>query len=133
MRRIFAAAGIFGTLGWCATPAWAAPGQSADSQHFFSIPGVHGINAWGNYQRSGRQVRVTVCVTDTAGDVYGGAAAAVAFGGHDHQSVAATTIGYRHAACRTMVSGDTSHLTAVAVSGYRNGTVRQRGRVITVY
>jgi hypothetical protein len=121
---------VSGTLLGIALPAAAASGGTV---HPFSIPGVYGIRAWGSYARMGAKVRVTVCVTDTARGVYGGAAAAVAFDSSHHQSIAAIVIGYRNSSCRTMLTSYTSNLSADALSGWRDGKVRQAGRSIQIY
>jgi hypothetical protein len=105
----------------------------ASTAQTFAIPGIHGISAWGTYARTGSRVRVTVCVMDIARDVYGGAAAGVAYQGGHHQTVSAVVVGYRHSACRTMTSRYTSHLAVDALSGWRDGKVRQVGRVKQVY
>lgn len=103
------------------------------SMHTFAIPGVYGITAWGHYDHVGSKVRITVCVKDTARDVYGGAAAGLAFDGSRHQAVTAVAVSYRHSACQTMTSRYTSHLVVDAVSGWPNGKVRQPGRVKQIY
>jgi hypothetical protein len=128
-RRITVAiaSGVMLALG--ALPAAAA----ANGPHTFSIPGVYGISAWGSYARLGTKVRVTVCVEGTSRGIYGGASAGVAYTSRHHQSVAAVTVGYRHIACQTMTSGYTAHLIVDAVSGYRNGKVRQAGRIRQIY
>jgi hypothetical protein len=114
--------------------AGALPAAAATSGvHSFSIPGVYGIGAWGSYQRVGARTRITVCVEDTARGVYGGAAAAVAYGGGRHQTVAAVVVGYRHMACQVMITSYTNHLIVDALSGWRNGRVRQAGRPRQIY
>jgi hypothetical protein len=113
---------------------WALPASAATrGPHTFSIPGVHGIGAWGSYQHVGLKVRVTVCVRDLAPGVYGGAAAAVATQGGRRQTIAAVVVGYQHTACRTMTSAYTSHLAVDALSGYRDGKVRQVGHIRQIY
>ncbi len=137
MRRTLAAIAAAAALLSSPVPAaWSvtrAPVSMSSTAHNFGIPGVYGITAWGHYQRAGQQIRVTVCIADTARDVYGGAAAAVAFDGRRHQVVTVVVVGFRHVACRSMLTRYTSRLTADAVSGYANGTVRDRGRVVHVY
>lgn len=137
VRRTLAAVAVTAALlsnpvaaAWSVTPA---PASMSGAAHDFGIPGVYGITAWGHYQHVGMQIRVTVCISDTARDVYGGAAAAVAFDGRRHQVVPVIVVGYRHVACRSMLTRYTSRLTADAVSGYANGTVRDRGRVVQIY
>ena len=121
-----AAALACGTL-----PASAA----ADRIHAFSIPGVSGVRAWGSYQDAGAGVRITVCVKDTAHDIYGAAAVGLAFdsGYRRHSDVSAATIGYGHTQCRVMVKRYTGHLVVEALSGYQNGKVRQHGKPRRIY
>ena len=137
MRRMLAAvAATAALLSGPGSAAWSvprAPATMSSAAHNFGIPGVHGITAWGHFQHVGKQIRVTVCITDTARDVYGGAAAAVAFDGRRHQVVTVVVVGFRHVACRSMLTRYTSRLIADAVSGYANGTIRERGRVVQVY
>jgi hypothetical protein len=131
LRRIAVAVVSGALLAAGALPAAAA---AVVGVHAFSIPGVFGIEAWGSYQPLGARTRITVCVEDRARGVYGGAAAAVAYGsGWRHQSVAAVTIGYGHASCQTMITSYTNHLIVDAVSGLRDGRVRQAGRTRQIY
>jgi hypothetical protein len=112
----------------------ALPANAATSNvRSFSIPGVYGIGAWGNYQRVGSRTRITVCVKDTARGVYGGAAAGVAFDGSRNQTVTAVVVGDGHTTCRSMLTGYSDHLVVAALSGWPNRTVRQRGRVRQIY
>jgi hypothetical protein len=43
------------------------------------------------------------------------------------------TVGYHHPRCTTMALPYTDHLVVDAVSGYRNGKVRQHGQVKQIY
>ena len=76
-----------------------------------------------------------MCVEDTAPSVYGAAAVGVAFDSsyRHHDNVSAVTIGYDHTQCHAMTTQYTSHLVVEALSGYRNGKVRQRGKVTQIY
>jgi hypothetical protein len=78
---------------------------------------------------------MTVCVEDTARSVYGAAEVGLAFdsGYRRNGSASVVTIGYKHAQCRAMVTRYTSHLVVEALSGYKNGSVRQRGKLKRVY
>ena len=109
-----------------ALPAFAA----ASRTHEFSIPGVYGVRAWGNYSQTGIRVRVSVCVEDTAPSVYGAAAVGLAFDSsyRHHDNVGTVTIGDDHTRCHTMTTRYTSHLVVEALSGYPNGKLRQRGK-----
>jgi len=47
--------------------------------------------------------------------------------------VSAITVGYDHTQCRVVLTRYTSHLVVEALSGYKNGKVRQRGKLKQVY
>ena len=103
--------------------------------HDFAIPGVHGARAWGTLLRRGARVRVTVYVEDTARGVYGAATAGLAFdsGHRSNDIVSAVTVGYGHTQCRVTLARYTCHLVVEALSGHKNGKVRQRGKLKGVY
>jgi hypothetical protein len=50
-----------------------------------------------------------------------------------HDDAGAATIGYDHTQCRVMTTRYTSHLAVEALSGYKNGKVRQRGKLKQIY
>ena len=131
LHRISVVAACVAMLALSALPASAATSRV----HVFSISGVYGVRAWGTYYETGMGVRVTVCVKDTARDVYGAAAVGVAFDSsyRHHNDVGAATIGYDRTQCRVMTTGYTGHLIVEALSGYKNGTVRQRGKLKRIY
>jgi hypothetical protein len=114
----------------------ALPASAATSRILgFSIPGVYGVRAWGTYHETGIRVRVSVCVEDTAPSVYGAATVGLAFDSsyRHHDNVAAVTIGYDRTQCHVMSTRYTSHLVLEALSGYKNGKVRQRGKLKQIY
>lgn len=131
LRRIAVIVASAAILACGTLPASAA----ASSIHAFGIPGVYGVRAWGSYQDTGTNVRVTVCVRDVADGVYGAAAAVLAFDSsyQRHADVSATAIGYGHTQCRVMTTGYTGHLVVEALSGYRNGKVRRHGTPKRIY
>jgi hypothetical protein len=131
LRRIPVIAACAATLAFSALPASAMTSHV----HDFAIPGVYGVRAWGSYADAGTQVRVTVCVEDTARGVYGAAAVALAFDSRfrSHDNVSAATVGYHHTQCRASLTRYTSHLVVEALSGYKNGKVRQRGKLKRIY
>lgn len=131
LRRISVTAACIAMFAFGALPASAA----TSNVRAFSIPGVHGVRAWGGYQDTGTSVQVTVCVQDTARGVYGAVAVGLAFdpGYRHHNTVSAVTIGYAHTQCRVMTSSYTGHLVVEALSGYKNGKVRQHGRPERIY
>jgi len=131
LRRISVAASCGAMVALSALPASAA----TSGIHVFSIPGVYGVRAWGTYDETGIRVRITVCVEDTAPSVYGAAAVGLAFDSsyRHHDNVGAVTIGYDHTRCRVMSTRYTSHLVVEALSGSKNGKVRQRGKLRQIY
>lgn len=131
LRRISAVASCVAMLALSALPASAATSRV----HAFSIPGVYGVRAWGTYYETGIRVRVSVCVEDTAPSVYGAATVGLAFDSsyRHHDNVGAMAIGYDHTQCRAMSTRYTSHLVVEALSGYKNGKVRQRGKPKRIY
>jgi hypothetical protein len=130
-RRIPAIAACAAVLAFSALPASAMTSRV----HGFSIPGVDGVRAWGTYTAAGTRVRVTVCVEDTARGVYGAAVAGLAFDSsyRRHDIVSAATVGYDQTRCRATLARYTSHLVVEALSGYKSGKVRQRGKLKRVY
>jgi len=131
LRRISGVASCVAMVALSALPASAAISRT----HAFSIPGVYGIRAWGTYYETGMRVRVSVCVEDTAPSVYGAAVVGLAFDSsyRHHDNVGAVTIGYGHTQCNVMSTRYTSHLVVEALSGYKNGKVRQRGKLKQIY
>jgi hypothetical protein len=131
LRRIPVMAACAAALAFSALPASAV----TSGVHVFGIPGGSGVRAWGTYSSTGTRVRVTVCVDDTARSVYGAAAVGLAFDSRyrRHDNVSAVTLGYNHSQCRAMLTRYTSHLVVEALSGYKNGKVRQRGQLKRVY
>src|SRR6266581_6168 len=131
LRRILVVAACVATLAFSAMPAAAATSHI----HGFGIPGVYGVRAWGTYSGAGTRVRVTVCIEDTARGVYGAAAVGLAFDSRyrRHDNVSAVTVGYHHTQCRATLTRYTSHLVVEALSGYKNGKVRQRGELKRIY
>jgi hypothetical protein len=131
LRRIPVIAACAATLAFSALPTSAMTSQV----HGFTIPGVYGVRAWGTYAGAATRVRVTVCVEDTARGVYGAAAVGLAFDSRyrRHDNVSAVTVGYTHTQCRVVLTRYTSHLVVEALSGYKNGKVRQRGKPKRIY
>ena len=131
LRRVPVIAACAATLAFSALPASAMTSHV----HGFAIPGVYGVRAWGTYSGAGTRVRVTVCVEDTARSVYGAAAVGLAFDSRyrHHDDVSVVTVGYDHAQCRAILARHTGHLVVEALSGYKNGKVRQRGKLKRVY
>ena len=130
-RRISVIAACAVALAFGALPASAATSPG----HMFSIPGVYGVRASGTYYNTGTRVRITLCIEDTARSVYGAAAVGLAFDSsyRRHDNVSTVTIGYDHTQCHVMITRYTSHLVVAALSGYKNGKVRQQGMPKRIY
>jgi hypothetical protein len=131
LRLISVVASCVAMFALSALPASAVTSRT----HVFSIPGVYGVRAWGTYDKTGIKVRISVCVQDTARNVYGAAAVGLAFDSsyRHHDNVGAATIGYGHTQCRAMTTQYASHLVVEALSGYQNGKIRQRGKLKQIY
>ena len=131
IRRVAIVASCTAVFALGALPASAAVRHT----HQFGIPGVAGIRAWGSYADVGSKVQVTVCVEDTARSVYGAAAVGLAFGPgyRQHTNVGAAAVGFGHSQCHTIKTPYTSHLVVEALSGDKNGKVRQRGHLKRIY
>jgi hypothetical protein len=131
LRRISVFAACVATLTFSAVPAATATSRI----HGFSIPGVYGVRAWGIYHDTGTRVQVSVCAEVTARSVYGAAAIGLAFDSsyRHHDNVSAVTIGDDRARCRVMVTRYAGHLVVEALSGYKNGKVRQHGELKRIY
>ena len=129
--RIGVFAACVATLAFSAVPAATATSRI----HGFSIPGVHGVRAWGTYHDTGTRVQFSVCVEVTVRRVYGAAAVGLAFDSdyRHHGNVSAVTIGDDRTRCRVMVMRYAGHLVVEALSGYKNGKVRQHGELNRIY
>jgi hypothetical protein len=131
LRRIPVIAACVAALAFSGLPAATATSHV----HGFGIPGVDGVRGWGTYDVTGTRVRVTVYVEVTARSVYGAAAVGLGFdsGYRRHDNVSTVAIGGGHTRCRVMVTRYAGHLVVEALSGYKNGTVRQHGKLKRIY
>jgi hypothetical protein len=91
---------------------------------------VHGIRAWGTYQRFPKFVRLHVCATDTARANF--AVGAVAVGSdakYKHSgNLGAVAIGYKQTVCRTGLVRYTAHLrTYTFIAGNKGKIVKRSG------
>jgi hypothetical protein len=131
LRRISVVAACVAVLALSALPAAAATSRI----HTFSIPGVYGVRAWGTYVDVRTKVQITVCVQDTARNVYGAGTVGLVFTSNyqRHNSVGAVTIGYDQTQCHAMVTPYTAHLVVAAFSGGKGGKVHQNGKPRRIY
>jgi hypothetical protein len=123
LRTLSAAAIGVAMLGMSALPAAAAPAAKPKT-HTFTLPPVTGIKVWGSYYTTRGKAHITLCVKETASDVDFAQAVATAVNktASRHQGLAAQILGQTSKqVCKTLVTGDTAHLLAVAASGTTDG------------
>src|ERR1039457_3536874 len=116
LRRISTVAAAAAMLGLSALPASAATMKS--NTHSISFPGLHGLNAWGNYTKSGSKVRINVCAEDTVRGVF---------------AVGAVTIGYLQIVCRSETLHYTNHLHVYTFIGSNRGTIPAKSKTKSIY
>jgi hypothetical protein len=120
LRRLSTIAAATAMLALSALPASAATMSS--STHKISFPSLHGVSAWGTYQRTGSKVKISVCAEDTNRSLQGVGAVTVASNASNrlHQELGAVDIGYHQTVCRSETLRYGAHLkvwTFTATSG----------------
>jgi hypothetical protein len=133
LRRITIIAAAAAMLGLSALPASAATMKS--NTHSISFPGLHGLNAWGNYTKSGAKVRINVCVAETLGGVFAAGAVTTVSNANNsrHSVLGAVAIGHRQSVCTSETLHYTNHLHVYTFIGGNNGTIRAKSVVKTIY
>jgi hypothetical protein len=133
LRRFSTIAAAAAMLALSALPASAATMQS--STHKISFPGLHGVSAWGTYQRTGSKVRINVCVDDTARSVFAAAAVVTASNASNtlHQELGAVDIGYHQTVCRSESLRYTAHLKVYSFTGTNTGRIGHKTKTKTIY
>jgi hypothetical protein len=136
LRRISliaASAAVLGLSAFSALPVSAAPMQS--STHKISFPGLRGVDAWGNYQKSGAKVKVSVCAGDTVRSDFASAAVVIAYNSNysQHAEIGAVDIGYHEAVCRTMALRYTAHLRVYTFIGTNKGRISAKSKTKNIY
>ena len=116
LRRISIAAAASAMLALGALPASAS--TMHPKFHSFSIPGLPGVSAWGNYYKTGSKVTVTVCVKDTAKDISLATAIAIASDKtyRHYKGVVANAFGDGQHVCKTITAKYTTHLSVSSAS-----------------
>jgi hypothetical protein len=133
LRRISTVAAAAAMLGLSALPVSAATMKS--NTHSISFPGLHGLNAWGNYTKSGSKVKINVCAEDTVRGVFAvGAVTLVSNANNSHHSeLGAVAIGYHQGVCRSEVLHYTNHLRVYTFIGSNHGTISSTSKLKTIY
>ena len=130
ISTIFAAAAI---LVLSALPVSAATMSS--STHTLSFPGLHGVDAWGSYTKSGSKIRVSVCAGVADHGIYAVGAVALSSNANNSKSqkFGAVAIGYHAASCVTENLKYTNHLRIYTVIGGNNGKIAKQSKTKSIY
>jgi hypothetical protein len=133
LRRISAVAVAAAMLALSALPVSAATMRS--NTHTFSFPAERGIDAWGNYTKSGSKVKVNVCAKDTVRGVFAAGAVTLESNANNshHSELGAVAIGYHQTVCRSETLHYTSHLRVYSFIGTNAGTISSKTVTKTIY
>jgi hypothetical protein len=133
MRTLSITAATAALLGLTALPALAAP-TGHEVVHNFSVPGVSGVRAWGDYTKSGGKVSITLCVKDSSAKVRLAFVIGVAVNSTftRHQNITAAASGDGKQACRSVTTTDNARLAVLASSVGRDGA-SSVGKLKTIY
>jgi len=109
--------------------------STSSSTHKISFPGLHGLDAWGSYTRSGSKVRVSVCAGVADHGIF--AVGAVTLDSNANYSKSAkfgaVAIGYHQASCVTETVRYTSHLRVYTFIGGSNGRIAAQSKTKSIY
>jgi len=130
ISTIFAAAAI---LVLSALPVSAATMSS--STHTLSFTGLHGVDAWGSYTKSGSKIRVSVCAGVADHGIYAVGAVALSSNANNSKSqkFGAVAIGYHAASCVTENLKYTNHLRIYTFIGGNNGKIAKQSKTKSIY
>jgi hypothetical protein len=134
LRRIFTIAAATAILAFGALPVSAAV-QVPSSTHRISFPGLHGLSAWGTYEKIGSKVRVNVCAKDTVHGVFAAAAVTLASNASNshHAELGAVAIGYPQTVCVSETLRYTAHLHVYTFIGGKDGRIAKKSKTKTIY
>ena len=133
LRRISTIAAGAAMLALSALPASAATMQS--STHKISFPSLHGVSAWGTYQKIGSKVRLNVCAEDTVRGEFAAAAVTLAYNSSYtlHLELGAVDIGYHQTVCRSETLRYAGHLKVYTFVGSNKGRIAAMSKIKTIY
>ncbi|MDQ2812744.1 MAG: hypothetical protein M3Z75_12960 [Actinomycetota bacterium] len=133
LRRISTVAAAATMLALSALPVSAATMRS--NTHGFSFPAMYGVNAWGNYTKSGSGVKVNVCAEDTVRSVFAAAGVTLESNANNshHTNLGAVAIGYHETVCRSETLHYTAHLRVYSFIGTNRGTISAKTKIKTIY
>jgi hypothetical protein len=133
LRRISLIAASAAMLALSALPASAATMPS--STHTLSFPGLHGVKAWGTYDRTSTSVRINVCAEDTVRGVFAVGAVTLESNASNtrHTNLGAVAIGYHQTVCRSQTLHYTGHLRVYTFIAGNNGRIAKYSKTNTIY
>jgi hypothetical protein len=133
LRRISTIAAGAAVLALSALPASAATMQS--STHKIHFPSLHGVSAWGTYQKTGSKVKINVCAEDTVRGEFAAAAVTLAYNAKytQHMELGAVDIGYHQTVCRSETLRYSAHLKVYTFIGGSNGRIPVKSKTKTIY
>ena len=130
LRRISVIVASAAILALSAMPAFAT-----SSTHRLPFPSLHGVSAWGTYQKTSSGVKLYVCAKDTGGSFAVGAVA-LAYNSTYKKVVnfGAVALGAGHTQCRGPVTLHlTNHLRLYTFIFGSNGKILARSPIKNVY
>ena len=133
LRRISTIIAAAAMLVLSALPVSAATMSS--NTHTISFPGLHGVDAWGSYTKSGSKIRVSVCAGVADHGIYAVGAVALSSNANNSKSqkFGAVAIGYHAASCVTENLKYTSHLHIYTFIGGNNGKIKSQTKSKSIY
>jgi hypothetical protein len=133
LRRISTIIAAAAMLVLVALPVSAATMSS--STHTLSFPGLHGVDAWGSYTKTGAKVRVSVCAGVAAHGIYAVGAVALSSNANNSKSnkFGAVAIGYHQDSCVTENVKYTNHLRVYTFIGGNNGRIAAQSKTKSIY
>jgi hypothetical protein len=136
LRRISTVIAAAAMLILGALPVSAATLSSkSSSTHTLSFPGLHGVDAWGSYTKSGSKVRVSVCAGVADHGIFAVGAVALSSNANYSKSnkFGAVAIGYHQASCVTENLHYTNHLRIYTFIGGSNGRIAAQSKTKSIY
>jgi hypothetical protein len=132
MRRISLAAASAAMLALSALPASAA---MASTTHKLSFPGLSGVQAWGNYTKVAKGLKINVCARDNKKGVFAVGAVVTAFNStrKAHANLGAVSIGYHQTVCRSMTLRYTAHVQIYTFTANNKGMINHTSKKKNVF
>jgi hypothetical protein len=133
LRRISTIIAAAAMLVLSALPVSAATMSS--STHTISFPGLHGVDAWGSYTKTGSKVRVSVCAGVAAHGLFAVGAVALSSNASNSKSnkFGAVAIGYHKASCVSENLRYTNHLRVYTFIGSSTGRISAQTNAKSIY